>query len=100
MTAVGTLADERHEVIADGAGLYSLSGRLHPALFGWQSVQTGFADWSSADMTLSPGQQVDVSEIKLSLKEAETTVNAIFADQLALDSQDNAPTHQTGPRSS
>ena len=64
VTAVGTLADERHEVIADGAGFFSLSG-LHPSSSFRLAVRAdGFADWSSADIMLSPGQQVDVSEIK------------------------------------
>jgi ABC-type antimicrobial peptide transport system permease subunit len=45
----------------------------------------GFADWSSADIALLPGQQFDLTEIKLSLKEVETTVNAVFVDQLALE---------------
>jgi carboxypeptidase family protein len=66
VTAVGTLADERHEVIADGAGFFSLSGLRPSRSFRLAARADGFTNWSSADMTLSPGQQVDVSEIKRS----------------------------------
>lgn len=85
VVAVSAPVDERHEVIADGAGFFSLS-ELHPSSSYRLTVHAdGFADWSSADFTLSPGQQVDVPDIKLSLKTVETTVNAVFADQLALE---------------
>ena len=85
VTAVGATVDERHEVTADGSGFFSLSELPASSSYRVTIHADGFADWSSADIALSPGQQVDVTEIKLSLKALETTVNAIFVDQLALE---------------
>ena len=85
ITAVGASVDKRHEVIADGSGVLSLSELAPSGAYRVAVHADGVAEWSSADITLSPGQQFEVTEIKLSLKAVETTVNAIFVDQLALE---------------
>ncbi|WP_254061549.1 carboxypeptidase-like regulatory domain-containing protein [Granulicella sp. L60] len=44
----------------------------------------GFADWTSPGIVLSPGQQMDLTDIKLKVGAVETTVSAVFSEQIAL----------------
>lgn len=44
---------------------------------------TGFMDWTSPAISLTPGQQVDLTDIRM-IPSVETTVTAIMPEQLAL----------------
>jgi Carboxypeptidase regulatory-like domain len=41
----------------------------------------GFADWSSREITLRPGQYMDLTDIRLKIAAAITTVNALFSTE-------------------
>jgi Carboxypeptidase regulatory-like domain len=45
----------------------------------------GFADWTSATIVLSPGQQLNLAEIRLAVGAVETSVSAIQPEELALE---------------
>ena len=45
----------------------------------------GFADWTSSSVTLKPGQDLDLADIKLTLAVVETTVSAVSQEQVAIE---------------
>src|SRR5271156_6216722 len=45
----------------------------------------GFGDWTSPPVTISPGQQFELTDIKLKAAVVETTVTAVTMEQLALE---------------
>ena len=76
--------DDHHGVTTDGEGFFSL-GDVPSAVTVHLLVHAdGFQDWTSASVTLTPGQMYDLTDIKLSLNAVETTVNAIMPEQLAM----------------
>jgi len=45
----------------------------------------GFGDWTSSVVSLRPGQDFDLADIKLTLAVVETTVSAVSQEQVALE---------------
>lgn len=45
----------------------------------------GFTSWDSPSATLSPGQYFEIRDIKLTIATVDTSVTAVFAEQLALE---------------
>lgn len=45
----------------------------------------GFADWTSPEIVLKPGQEFDLAEIKLTIAVVETTVSAVSQEEMALE---------------
>jgi hypothetical protein len=45
----------------------------------------GFGDWTSPPVTITPGQQLELTDIKLKAAMVETTVSAVTVEQLALE---------------
>jgi len=77
-------ADHR-TVIADETGAFTLQN-LHPAVLYQLTIRAkGFTDWTSPALTLTPGQQMELTDIKLIVGSVETTVSAIMPEQLALE---------------
>src|SRR6202020_1214619 len=50
----------------------------------------GFGDWTSPPVTISPGQQLELTDIKLRAAVVETTVTAVTMEQLALEQTKDA----------
>jgi len=72
--------DDHRRVSTDGEGFFSL-GDVPSALTVHLLVHAdGFQDWTSAPVTLTPGQMYDLVDIRLSLSAVETTVNAIMPE--------------------
>jgi hypothetical protein len=76
--------DGNHGVITDSAGFFSLPDVPSTVAVHLLVHSDGFQDWTSAAITLIPGQSFELAEIKLSLSAVETTVDAIMPEQLAL----------------
>lgn len=45
----------------------------------------GFSDWTSSEITLKPGQDLDLAQIKLTIAVVETTVSAVSQEELAAE---------------
>ncbi len=59
---------------------------LHPGTAYHVSVTAkGFAEWTSPDIVLKPGQVLDLSSIRLQISVVETTVAAMTTEQIALE---------------
>ncbi len=70
---------------SDGNGLFALSGVRTAAPVHIMVTAQGFAAWTSTELTLTPGQSLELPEIKLTVGALETTVTAVFAEQFALE---------------
>lgn len=45
----------------------------------------GFAGWTSPEISLKPGQELDLSEIKLTIAIVQTTVSAVTQEEVAIE---------------
>ncbi|MFT4111829.1 carboxypeptidase-like regulatory domain-containing protein [Silvibacterium sp.] len=68
--------DEHYKVTASDTGFFSRAG-LHAGVAYHVTVDApGFKEWTSQEITLTPGQYFEVSGIRLYIAEAVTTVKA------------------------
>jgi hypothetical protein len=72
-------------VTADGEGSFSLSNVPSAVALHLVVHANAFQDWTSASITLTPGQVYELKDIKLSLNAVETTVNAMPPDEVAMN---------------
>lgn len=81
----GPTQAEHQTAVTDGEGEFELR-ELHPGVAYRISITAnGFAEWTSAAVVLTPGQQLTLNDVNLKISMVETSVTAVFADQLALE---------------
>jgi Carboxypeptidase regulatory-like domain len=89
----GPTPPDRQRVVANDNGFFQL-GHLNPGTAYHLTVSAkGFADWTSPALVLTPGQYLDLANIRLQIAEVETTVKAalsteeIATEQVKLEEQ-------------
>jgi hypothetical protein len=83
VTLDGPAASEQRTLNTDETGSFELKD-LDPAVSYKISVSAkGFADWTSPAIVLTPGQALEMTDIKLKISVVETTVVALTVEQLA-----------------
>ncbi|NYF80996.1 hypothetical protein HDF17_003316 [Granulicella arctica] len=81
----GPASSDHRTAVANDSGAFALNG-LRPAASYHLTIRAkGFADWTSPAVTLTPGQLLEMTDIKLTVGAVETTVNAVFSEQIALE---------------
>lgn len=80
-----TSPEGQPEVSTDGEGSFSLSNVPSAVAVHLVVHADAFQSWTSASITLTPGQMYDLADIKLPVTAVETSVNAIMPEQLAMD---------------
>jgi len=84
VVADGPAPTDHRSAVANDSGYFVLNG-IRPAVSYRVTISAkGFADWTSSAVILSPGQQLDLTDIELKVGAVETTVEAVFSEQLAL----------------
>jgi hypothetical protein len=79
-----SLADPQRVKTSDD-GFFKFD-HLNPAIPYHVTVSAnGFADWSSSEVILRPGQYMDLTGIRLRIATAVTTVSAVFPEELATE---------------
>jgi hypothetical protein len=79
----GPASDDHYTSLAAGDGSFVLN-HLHPAVsYHVMVTAQGFANWTSPTLILQPGQQLDLTDIKLTISVLETSVTAIQPEELA-----------------
>jgi Carboxypeptidase regulatory-like domain len=79
----GPAPADSHTVTADDNGFFAFRD-LHPGVTYRISIHvSGFSDWTSPALTLAPGQQRDLADVKLQLAVVQTTVTAVTDEQIA-----------------
>jgi hypothetical protein len=80
----GSAPSDHRRVTANESGFFELKD-LHPAVSYRITVSAkGFADWNSSAVVLKPGQELDLTDIKLRIS-ADITVDAVQPEQVALE---------------
>jgi hypothetical protein len=89
----GPSPSEHYTATADQDGSFTIQG-LHPAVSYHVTVSAqGFERWSSDPVVLTPGQQLELPEVKLTIAAVDTSVDAVDAGKLAIE-QIQAEEHQ------
>jgi hypothetical protein len=82
--------NESRTVTADGTGFFELKN-LDPSVPHKIVVHAkGFSDWTSAPITITPGQRLELTDIKLRIAVVETTVAAVTMEQIAIEQAKSA----------
>src|ERR1700761_6543932 len=83
LTLDGTPGSEHRALKSDETGSFEIKD-LPPAVAYKITVRAnGFADWTSPPVVLTPGQSLDLSDVRLKISVVETTVAALTVEQLA-----------------
>lgn len=101
---IGTVVDVQHDAIpnaqvalsgpasADHAtaktndhGFFTFTNLRPSVVYRLTITAKGFADWTSAEITLEPGQQRDLGAIPLKIAVVQTTVTAVSEEQIATE---------------
>ena len=81
----GPAATDHKTVVSDQQGDFEFTG-LRPAVKYQLTVRmNGFADWTSPEIVLTPGQAFAVKNLKMIVGAVDTSVNAVSADVIALE---------------
>jgi hypothetical protein len=72
-------------VTSNEMGGFELDGVAPTVSYTLTVTAKGFASWTSAEITLAPGQALDLEEIKLGISVVETTVAAQTEEQIATE---------------
>jgi hypothetical protein len=85
VTLVGTDSSNPITATTNGDGFFVVKN-VRPAVpYHVKVSYKGFADWTSPEVSIKPGQELDLAEIKLSIAIVETTVSAVTQEQLAIE---------------
>jgi hypothetical protein len=79
----GATANSPMVVTTNQDGVFILKGVRPAVLYHVKVSAQNFGDWTSPAVQLTPGQDLDLAEIKLTLAVVETTVSAVSQEQLA-----------------
>jgi Carboxypeptidase regulatory-like domain len=83
LTVDGPAGSEHRALQSDESGSFEVKN-LAPAVAYKITVSAkGFADWTSPAIVLTPGQTLEMADIKLKISVVETTVAAVTVEQLA-----------------
>jgi hypothetical protein len=83
VTLTGSAPADTRTTTADGNGFFAFRD-LAPNLAYHVGIRVnGFVDWASPEITLAPGQQRDLADVKLTLSVVQTTVTAVSDEQIA-----------------
>ncbi|HEU4983539.1 MAG TPA: carboxypeptidase-like regulatory domain-containing protein [Acidobacteriaceae bacterium] len=99
---IGTVTDIQNEAIPDAdvkleglvpadhaaarsnaQGFFTFTGLRPGVPYHLVVAAKGFADWNSHAITLQPGQQLDLGDIRLNIAVVQTTVTAVSTEEIA-----------------
>ena len=71
--------------VTNETGFFEFKGLKPAVTYHVTASAKDFQPWNSAEVTLKPGQQVNLDDIKLKIEIVETTVTAVSPDQIATE---------------
>lgn len=83
VTIEGTDPSVRAPVLSNEDGFFVLKDLRPSVSYRVKVTAKGFADWTSSEVILKPGQDFDLAQIKLTIAVVETTVSAVSVEELA-----------------
>jgi Carboxypeptidase regulatory-like domain len=78
------LPDDHRSLQSSDDGFFQFPGLKPGTAYHVVIHAPGFADWSSREVVLTPGQFLMLTDIRLSISTVQVTVNAITPEQLAI----------------
>lgn len=85
----GETPADHQVVVSDDQADFTFQG-LRPGVTYRMTIHAkGFTDWTSAPISLNPGQTLQMDDIKLIVGEVMTTVSAVSAEKVALEQVQN-----------
>jgi Carboxypeptidase regulatory-like domain len=90
VTIDGPAPSDRRELTTNETGWFEIKDLAPAVSYKITVAANGFAEWNSSAVVLSPGQALELPDIKLKLSVVETTVVALTVEQLATQQVDAA----------
>ncbi len=84
VSIAGSTPSDHQETTADDDGFFRLTSLPSAVPFHIAITAKGFANFTSPDITLTPGQALEMPSLKLTIAAVETSVNAVFSEEIAL----------------
>jgi len=67
-----------HQTAQSGPTGFFEINELQPGTYHITVTMKGFADWTSSDLVLKPGQDLDIPDIKMTIAAVDTSVTALY----------------------
>jgi hypothetical protein len=83
VTIDGPASSDHRTLTTNETGWFEIKNLAPAVSYKITVTANGFADWTSSAVVLTPGQALELSDIKLKLSVVETTVVALTVEQLA-----------------
>jgi hypothetical protein len=83
VTLDGPAATDHSVVTSNGQGFFAFNNLMPGVTYHLTIAAEDFATWTSPPIVLDPGQQLDLSSIKLSISVVQTTVTALSLEEIA-----------------
>ncbi len=83
LTVDGPTGSDHRTLKSDETGSFELKDLAPAPAYKITVSAKGFADWTSPAIVLTPGQTLEMSDIKLKISVVETTVAALTVEQIA-----------------
>ena len=81
----GPSVSDHPTVVANDSGYFQLKNLNPGVTYHIVVTANGFADWTSPDIILQPGQVQDLPAVNLEIATVVTTVKAVSSDQVAIE---------------
>lgn len=81
----GPSVADMQEVVTGDDGFFRLEHVRAGVPYHVTVKASGFADWSSPEVTLTPGQSMELTGVRLRIAVAMTTINAVSAQEMATE---------------
>ncbi|HZQ41862.1 MAG TPA: carboxypeptidase-like regulatory domain-containing protein [Acidobacteriaceae bacterium] len=83
VSIVGSKNKYKSSATADANGRFTFDHLDAANTYRLTITAPGFSEWKSAEIALQPGQHLDLNDITMKISAVETSVSAVFADQVA-----------------
>lgn len=84
VSIVGEKNDYKSSSTADANGHFTFDRLDASNTYRLTITAPGFSEWDSKEIALTPGQQLDLDDIEMTISSVETSVTAVFAEHLAV----------------
>jgi hypothetical protein len=85
----GPTPQDHRTMVSDDHAIFTIEGLRSGVSYHLSIHAKGFADWTSGSILLTPGQRLDLNEVKLTVGDVMTTVSAVSAEKVALEQVQN-----------
>lgn len=85
ISIVGKNQKLKTSAVSDANGRFTFENLDPRNVYQLTITASGFGEWDSPEITLQPGQHLDLDDIAMKISVVEASVTAVFADQVAVE---------------